>query len=327
MTVEQLKDTLEKSIAAKKLLLQYDHPNQKRQLEEDVRQTQLDLTILVDFTIPQTMRLRDAAVVQAKLMLEKQLIDQEATLKWGEIEIKGKEKVLRKKKEKLAELLEQKEKLTVTAERDGLILYRLTWGEHGVALQIKAGAKVNPRQRLLEIPDMTTLEVETIVFESKNRHVRIGYEDMRGSPAIVTLDALPNREFQGHVTRRSTLPKINGQKWMETGARVYELFIEVDWEAAGLSVGKQLKPGMKCNVEVVLEEVPEALQVPISAVTVREGRFVCKKVAGSMITEQEISLGRMNDRFVEVRSGLEEGDVVLTDIVDLPADERSEDER
>ena len=35
----------------------------------------------------------------------------------------------------------------------------------------------------------------------------------------------------------------------------------------------------------------------------------------------------MNDRFVEVRSCLEESDVVLTDIVDLPADERSEDER
>lgn len=315
MNVEKLKDSLEKAIAAKGLLIKYDHPNQKRQLEEDVRQAKLDLSILVDYTIPQTMRLRDSEVVQAELVLEKSKIGKEATLKWGEIEIRGKDKVLKKQQEKLADLLEQKEKLVVKAERDGLILYRLAWGEHGVVLQIKAGTEVNPRQRLIEIPDMTTLQVKTIVFESKNRYVEIRDEDREGSEAMITLDSLPNKELKGHVVRRATLPKIHGHEWMKTGARVYDLYIDVDWEAAGLSVGDQLKPGMKCNVEVTLERMDEALLVPIASVYSNNGHYFSKKVENGKAVEQEVTIGKMNDRDVQILSGLEVGDEILTDAI------------
>ena len=201
----------------------------------------------------------------------------------------------------------------MNAERDGLILYRLSWAEHGVVVQIKAGSKVNPRQRLIEIPDMTTLQVQTIVFESKNRLVQIRDEEngLEGSAAVISLDALPNREFKGRVVRRSTLPKINGQPWMETGARVYELFLEVDWKAAGLTVGQQLKPGMKCNVEVILDEVDDALQIPITSVYSGGGRYFCRKIADQKPVEQEITIGKMSERHVQVLSGLEEGDEVL----------------
>ncbi len=315
MNVEKLKDALQKSIAAKALLIKYDHPNQKRQLEEDVKQAKLDLSILVDYTIPQTMRLRDSGVAQAQLVLEKTKIGQEATLKWGEIEIKGKEKVLKKKQEKLAELLEQEEKLIVTAEKDGLILYRQTWGEHGVVLQIKAGAKINPRQRLIEIPDMTTLQVKTIVFEAKNRYVKIKDGDQPGSEAVITLDSLPNKELKGHVVRRATLPKIHGHEWMKTGARVYDLYIEVDWEAAGLFVGQQLKPGMKCHVEVTLDRIEDALLIPITSVYSDNAHYFCKKIVDGKPEEKAITVGKMNERHVQILNGLDVGDEVLSDVV------------
>ena len=315
ITVEQLKDKLQKSIAAKELLIKYDHPNQKRQLEEDVKQAKLDLSILVDYAIPQEMRLRDAAVTQARLALDKAKINQEAGLKWSEIEIKGKEKVLRKKQEKLEELLEQKEKLTVTAERDGLVIYNVTRGEHGVVIQIKEGAKINPRQRLIEIPDMTTLQVKTIIFESKNRYVRIKDEGHPGTEALVTLDSLPNRELQGRVVRKSTLPKIHGHDWMRTGARVYELYLDVDWNSAGLLVGQQLKPGMKCNVDVILERIDDALLIPITAVYSKGDRYYCTGIVDGRGVEREIMIGKMNDRYVQVLSGLEPGDVVLTEML------------
>ncbi len=315
MNVEQLKDSLQKSIAAKELMIKYDHPNQQRLLEEGVKQARLDLSILLDYTIPQTMRLRDSAVVQAQLVLEKTEIAKDATLKWSEIKIKGSEKVLAKKLEKLKELQEQEEKLKVTAERDGLILYSIVWGQHGVALQIEAGAKINPRQRLITIPEMTTLQVKTIVFESKNRNVTIKDEDIEGTEAIITLDTLPNKELKGHVVRRSTLPKINGEEWMETGARVYDLYIDVDWETAGLSVGQQLKPGMKCNVEVTLEHIEEALLIPITSVYSEDERYFCRKITDSNAVEQEITIGKMNERNVQILSGLEVGDEVLSDVI------------
>lgn len=315
MAVEQLKDALQKSIAAKELMIKYDHPNRKRQLEEDVTQANLDLSILLDYTIPQAMRLQDSAVIQAQLDLEKAQIGGEAELKWLEIENRGKEKVLAKQKEQLAELREEEEKLTVTAERDGLILYQTVYGEHGVMLQIKAGAKVNPRQKLIEIPDMTTLQVKTRVFESKNRHVKITDDELEGTETVITLDSLPNKEIKGHVTRRSTLPKINGQPWMKTGSRVYDLYVDVDWEAAGLVVGQQLKPGMKCNAEVTLEYVEEALLIPITAVYSRHDEYFCKKIVDGDAVEQAITLGKMNDRSVQVLSGLSAGDEVVTDVV------------
>ena len=319
MNVEQLKDTLAKSIAAKQLMIKYDHPNMKRKLEENVKQANLDLSILLDYTIPQKMRLLDSAVTQAELDLEKARIGGEAELTWLEIENKGKEKVLAKQKEKLEELLEEKGKLTVTAERDGLILYRTITGEHRVPLQIEAGAKINPRQKLIEIPDMTTLPVRTRVFESKNRHIKISDEELEGTEAVITLDSLPNKELKGHVIRRSTLPKINGQPWMKTGYRVYDLYVDVDWEAAGLVVGEQLKPGMKCNVTVTLEHVKEALLIPITAVYSKHDEYFCKKMMRGKFVEQAISVGRMNERNVEILTGLAAGDEVLSDVVAQPA--------
>ena len=84
---------------------------------------------------------------------------------------------------------------------------------------------------------------------------------------------------------------------MKTGARVYELYLDVGWEAAGLLVGQQLKPGMKCNVDVILERIDKALLIPITSVYSGNERYYCKLIVGGRAVKREITIGKMNFRY------------------------------
>ena len=68
---------------------------------------------------------------------------------------------------------------------------------------------------------------------------------------------------------------------------------------------------MTAKVEVIIEELKDVLNVPIQSVVTREGLKVCY-VAGDTGTEmREVDTGLFNDDFVEIKSGIKEGEKVL----------------
>ena len=322
--VENLEIALEKSIAAKKLMIKYDYPNTKRQLEENVAQSELDYEILEKYTIPQETRMRSSAIAETKLNVDRSEIGRAAELRWADIEIQGNEKVLKKNEERLEEYLEEKAKLTVHSDRDGLVLFAKTRGRHGVELQVQSGTLINARTKLIEIPDMTFLHVETIIFESMNKFIKIKDEEkgIEGTEVLITMDSLPNTKIHGRVVKRSTLPKINGRSWMETGARIFELGVDADWEKYGLIPGQNLKPEMMCSAQVILSRIKSALLIPITAVYSEHGKYFCKKIDGSKAVEQPITIGLMNETDVQILSGLEKGDEVLLDVENIKSEKQ-----
>lgn len=72
-----------------------------------------------------------------------------------------------------------------------------------------------------------------------------------------------------------------------------------------------LKLGMSASCEVVLKEVTEALSVPISAVQTEDDKKYVIIVTDDGTTKNvEIETGISDDDYVEVKSGLEEGQIV-----------------
>ncbi len=145
LSVETLKNTLAKAIATKKLLITYEIPQLVRQLEEDIKQAAEALKILETHTVVQTTRKNTTALKEARLKLEQAKLAQEAELKWKKQEIKGFEKALDEHKEQMVELREDEDKLKVTAERAGLVLYDPAWKSEGQRLQVKEGEEIYPR--------------------------------------------------------------------------------------------------------------------------------------------------------------------------------------
>jgi len=424
LNVETLKNTLEDSIAAKELLIKYDIPQMIRQLEETVTQAETDLKILKTHTIVQTMRQKETAVKEAQLRLEEAQLAQEAELKWKEQEIKGKEKELQEHQDQMEELREDEQKLRVTAEKAGLVLYTPGWKGEGLRIMIKEGESVYPRAQLLQIPDMTTLRVKTMLFEALREYVTIeggqgqskvvegeieAYigeafkslitrvatgivpkenfeaeaikiktdgiiprikqavidgrmtkdqaksfyrrlqeqeaeiasqtggtpkpieidwdelpdvpqtktatpqpEDQKGTQVILVLDAFAQKtQLFGRVVESSPLPKGTGPEWLQTGTKAYDLYVAIDWETNGLIPGKNVRPGMGGKVTLLLDEIDNALTIPVLSVYNRKNRYYCMRLQDGTPTETEITLGKMNESRVQVLSGLNEGDKVL----------------
>jgi len=398
LAVENLKNNLEKAEAAKKLLIKYD--------------------------VPQQIRLLTTTVKEAKLTLEKAELGQESELKWKSQEIKSKETSLKQLQKQMEELREDEANLKVTAERAGLVLYNPGWKAEGLRILVKEGEEIYPRQKLLEIPDMTTLRVQTMLFEALReyltvaggqkehkvveaeieayigkalkdlitrvatgalpkekfeaeaikiktdgiiprikqavidgrmtkkqakifydrlkeqetemarqtggtpKHTEINWdelpdvtqtktaavqsEEQQGTQAIVVLDAFAQkRQIMGRVVESSPLPKNTGPEWLQTGTKAYDLYVAVDWEANGLIPGENLRPGMGGKVTLVLDEIENALTIPVLSVYNKKDKYYCMKLVSGKPTETEIVLGKMNESRVQVLSGLSEGDKVL----------------
>lgn len=128
----------------------------------------------------------------------------------------------------------------------------------------------------------------------------------RGQPAVIRVDAFPDRQFQGHVKAVANVALTID--WM-SDVKVYQTVVAIDGTVA------HLKPGMSAEVTIFADETPEpVLVIPLQAVvgTIAMGKerkcFVLD--ADGRPQERSILLGMNNEKMVEVRQGLAEGDKV-----------------
>ena len=78
-----------------------------------------------------------------------------------------------------------------------------------------------------------------------------------------------------------------------------------------MTPGENLRPGMGGKVTLVLDEIENALTIPVLSVYNKKDKYFCMKVYGGAALETQVEIGKMNDSRVEILSGLEEGDKVL----------------
>ena len=196
------------------------------------------------------------------------------------------------------ELIEQLQKCVIHAEKPGLVVSgggeeRYWRGEE----QIREGATVRERQTIITIPDMSRMSVKVKIHESHIKKVQ------RGQKARVTLDAFPDELLEGEVTQVAVLPD-SEDRWMNPDMKVYRTTIAIqgsrDW----------LKPGMSAKTEILVDQLPEVLYVPIQAVVPQAGKRLCYVVNGRRLDPREVEVGQFNESFIEIKSGLQEGDLV-----------------
>lgn len=196
------------------------------------------------------------------------------------------------------ELMEQLQKCVIRAEKTGLVVYgggeeRYWRGEE----QIREGATVRERQTIITIPDMSKMSVKVKIHESHIKKVQ------RGQKARVTLDAFPDELLEGEVTQVAVLPD-SEDRWMNPDMKVYRTTIGIhgsrDW----------LKPGMSAKAEILVDELPDVVHVPIQAVVPQGGKRLCYVVLGRDLEPREVEVGQFNDSFIEIKSGLSEGELV-----------------
>ena len=129
-----------------------------------------------------------------------------------------------------------------------------------------------------------------------------------GMPAIIHVNAFPDRPLKGHVKRVS--PVASQSDWFSADVKLYETHVAIDDDQV-----QGLKPGMDAVVTIFVETKPKpVLAVPLQAllggVEMGEKRR-CFVVVEGQFYMREVKLGSANEILAEVKDGLQEGDVVV----------------
>ena len=124
-----------------------------------------------------------------------------------------------------------------------------------------------------------------------------------GLPAIISLDAFPDRKFSGYVRR--VAPYVLD---LEKQARTVEIEAEIND-----TNNDDLLPGYSADVEVLLANREDVLRIPTSVITESNKIFIFQKETGQL-TLREVETGLSNWEFTEITAGLREGEQVVSSI-------------
>jgi len=183
-------------------------------------------------------------------------------------------------------------RMTVTAPRAGTVVY--VANDDGE--KKKVGDSCWRGQSVLEIPDLRRMEAEGEIDEADAGRATVGQR------VTFRLDAHPDDVFTGRV--RSIGGSVQSRS--ETDAvKVVKLDIDLD-----STDPQRMRPGMRFLGTVEIERVAKALVVPVEAVFNRSSGPVVYRKTGWGSEEVHPTLGPRNDRQVEIRSGLRNGDKV-----------------
>lgn len=175
---------------------------------------------------------------------------------------------------------------TVPAPLGGIVLER----------EANPGLNVETSTKLFTVADLSTVWVVGDLYERDLARVRVG------SPARITMQAYPDVVLEGRVSYID--PRLSA------GTRTARLRVEVP------NPDQRLRLGMYVDLEVSSGEPVQAALVPRAAVqTLGDRHVVYVAAAGEprRFIEREVRLGAAAGDRIEVLSGLQPGDQVVTE--------------
>jgi len=118
---------------------------------------------------------------------------------------------------------------------------------------------------IMTIADMSQITAEVKVDETDIVNVQLG------QTATITVDAIPNKTFQGHVTEigntailRSTGLAASQSAVSSQEAKDFKVVVAID------NPNDELRPGLSCTAKVTTATRKNVLTIPIQALTVRQ---------------------------------------------------------
>lgn len=272
----------------------------KKRAQIALEKAETELGLLTKYDIPKRKLQLQANLDAAKKEMERIRQRGEAAIAQYEQTVSSRKRALDIQKEKLDEHIQQLALTRILAPQDGMVVYPFSESQRygGSSSAIEEGAVVRQRQELIKLPDTSQMLVEIKVHESYVNQIRPGLT------AHVTVDSLPDMSFDAVIRKVGVLPDTTS-RYSNPNLKVYatEVLITDDLP--------DIKPGVSARAEIVITNLHDVITVPIQAVTTLRGKQVCYLAAGSEPVPTPVEVGLYNDKFIEIKSGLREGDRIL----------------
>jgi RND family efflux transporter MFP subunit len=175
---------------------------------------------------------------------------------------------------------------------DGVVAVRKL--DPGAMVGTLAGAVI------VTVVRIDTLRAFITVTERDIHGVRVGEE------AHVELDAMPGKSIHGKVVRVSPT--------LDPATRTLDAEVQI------ANPDSDLRPGMFGRGAIVTDTHPRAVAVPASALQLSEAKTFVFVLEGDHVRRREIVTGQDEGTWLEVVSGLHEGEEIVTAGIDVLGD-------
>ncbi|MHC1770043.1 MAG: efflux RND transporter periplasmic adaptor subunit [Verrucomicrobiia bacterium] len=256
------------------------------------------MQMLRKFDLPKAREKYESDYEEAKKELERVILQSERRIAQYQADLISQSNTLALNEKKLERDRGNLEATKRYAPQDGLVVYAMTENRFSSESLIEEGAVVRNRQELIKLPDTSRMKVTIKVHESHVGLVQVG------QPAFIKLDSIPDQRFQGVVQKVALLPDSQA-RFGNPNLKVYNTEVVIVDPLPGV------KPGVSAQAEIVVTNISNALSVPLQAVTTFRGRQVVYVKNGSKNVPTPVQIGMFNTKFVEITSGVKEGDQVL----------------
>ena len=183
------------------------------------------------------------------------------------------------------------EQLEVKSPHQGIILYETNWrGE-----KPEVGGMVFPGNRIGSIPDLSLQHVKLQVIEQE----AVGL--LAGQQVTFSLTAWPDDMLSGTIV--SVAPVAQSRE-----RRDPRKYIEV--RVAPTAQDPRFLPGNKIRADILVNTLPDILQVPLQAIFSEQQQLYVYKRQGGAFVKQPIEIGQKSLSHAQIVSGLQTGDEV-----------------
>ena len=174
-------------------------------------------------------------------------------------EVETRQQQIRQEQASLSTTQYNLSQVIISSPMDGIVTRRnIEQGENVVV-----GTMNNAGTVLLTVADMSQIQAEIEVDETDIPNVKLG------QAARITIDAVPDRTFRGHVTEigNSPIQQAGAQGTATTEATNFKVVVTIDEPVP------DVRPGFTCTAEITTDTRAGVVAVPIQSLTVREMLF------------------------------------------------------
>jgi HlyD family secretion protein len=186
--------------------------------------------------------------------------------------------------------------MTLRAPSDGTVSILQHWAAGNMATY-RTGDKAWPGAAVAELPDASTLRISARVDETERGRLAPRL------PVTVQLNAIPDRQFTGHIERISEIASLDfSGGWPITRNFTLEILLDQS--------DSRFKPGITGQVTVAVDHVPDAISIPAQALFQKSGQDVAYVWNGSQFEERAVDVGRRSGDKVLIAKGLAAGEQI-----------------
>lgn len=257
-----------------------------------------NLNLATDFQQPRSLLELQSEAENARLELDRAILQNKLSKKMAELRTLEMERRLSVVQKQVEQTTQDIEACTMRAQKAGEVMYCHRRDKGRI---IEVGQDAFYKQELIRISDRTRLMVATRVIDQQ------AHELHQNQPVEFQVQSNENLTFAGTLAWIAAMPSTPSR--YQPHDRYHDVEISIDPNQEGFS---SLPLGSTVVAEIFVDDRPDVIQVPVTAVFNHHGEYAVLVKTLSDLIVRAVELGANNDTSVEIINGLDPGEIVVT---------------